>query len=128
MHAMSAFVALLTREARAAAVRRTTTLTAAEIDESVTLGIAISIVFAVAIAAVAALSAVSLVNGRRWARVTGTVVAAITAAFALLRIFAGGPAAVLSSIVLVTALVAITLLHRRPVSEFLTSTPETASP
>lgn len=119
LYAISALLAVLTASARADDLREIeTTLTDAEIDRAVTLGIAISVVFSLAIAGVAVLSAVNATRGRRWARVTATVAAGIAGAFSLLRIVGGGPTAVIGLVVLLAAAAAIVLLYRPPAARF----------
>jgi len=119
LYATSGLLGLFSRDARAAELRRAgTTLTDAQIDRSVTLRIAVTSLFALALVGLAVLSALRVPRGRRWARITGTVVAGLGAATATVRAFGGGAAAVLAVAVVAASLAAVVLLYRRPANTF----------
>lgn len=119
LYAATGLLSLFTRATRADALRRTgTTLTEAEIDSSVTLRIVVTCAFALALAGLAAFSALNVPRGRRWARTSGTVVVSVAAATALVRSFAGEAPDLVGAAVLVASFATVVLLYRRQANTF----------
>lgn len=93
-------------------------LTESEVQAGITFGIIFAAVVTLIFVGLPILSAVMARKGRNWARILGTVVAAIAGLFALFGIASGGLTMILNTVTLLAAIAAIVLFWRKPSSEY----------
>lgn len=116
---LAAFATLSRDAAIIAEQERTTTYTDAEIAAAVNALVIITVVVGLGIATVATVAAIHFTRGRRWARVTATVVVGIALLFSLLGLLgSGGIVLAVHTVVIVSGSAALVLLYRRAASEY----------
>lgn len=93
-------------------------VTESDVQVGVTIGIGIAVLLTLVFVGLPILAAVKARQGRNWARILGTVMAAIAGLLALLGLGSGGPTAILNIVTVLAAIAAIVLLWRKPSSEY----------
>lgn len=121
-----AVFAILTRDAAITIAQEseTTNLTDAEVVAAVNAVVLIQVVVGVGVAAAGAVSAINLVRGRRWARLTATIAVSIALLFSLLGALGSGAVAVaVHLLVIISGAAALFFLYRRSASAFFARLP-----
>lgn len=93
-------------------------VTESELQVGVTIGIVIAVVLTLVFVGLPILAAIKSRQGRNWARILGTVLAAIAGVLALFGLASGGITTILNAVTVLAAIAAIVLLWRKPSSEF----------
>jgi hypothetical protein len=119
LYLLLAVLAVVGRDATEAALRESdTVLTDAELSAAVEGLVTISVMIGGMVGSLGVIAALNLVQGRRWARIIGTIGLAMALIVSLLGLLGGGLSSVFHLIVVITGAATIWLMFRRPSTEY----------